>query len=282
MSAGRGEIYQRGGLWLDYDRKGDGSQRSPFLYVWRYDPGQRRLRSTSTRTTDVEAAKTFLDAQYLAESRGAAVCHACGQSIGGGHGFLMMDAIANYQLEVGSERASAEAIRARLAHVLAYAATLKNPAVTCDEIDARWIERFRKWMAAQPIVGARGKTRQRAEGTIENSVVQLAAAINHAHKRRDIPHGARFKPIQPAKVNITPQWRASVEDMARMLEWAINRGERGTALHRFLIFSIGTLARPDAAMDFTTNPALEQWDSNAGIIRLNPRAASRPASTARR
>lgn len=271
MAAERGGIYQRGGLWLEYDRGRGGKQRSPNLYVWRYDPAKRRAIGTSTGTADVEQAKSFLDAQYSAESRGAAVCHACGQTIHTGQGFLLMDAITNYIHEVGNKRASAEAINARLTHVVNYVATLKNAAVTCDEIDARWIERFREWMAARPIVGSRGKTRARAAGTIENSVVQLAAAINHAHERRDVLHGARFKPLQPSTVNVTPQWRASVEDMARMLEWTINRGKRGEALHRFLIFSIGTLGRPDAALDFTTNPAREQWVSDAGIIRLNPK-----------
>jgi hypothetical protein len=70
--------------------------------------------------------------------------------------------IADYQLAVGDERKSADAIGHRLAHVVRYIATLKDKAVRCDEIDERWIARFRSWLAKQPITGNQGAKRTRS------------------------------------------------------------------------------------------------------------------------
>ncbi len=271
MSREKGGVYQRGGLWLGFDCGRDGKPRSPNYHIFRYSPEKGRIVSTSTRTGDAESAKRALDRIYLQESRGAAVCQACGQMLPEAHGFLLADAIANYQVEVGDNRTSSEAIAARLAHVLDYIETLPRQDVACDDVDELWIGRFRQWMAAKPIVSKYGKSKSRTPATVENSVIQLAAAINHARARKDTLHGAGFQPRPVTSVNQTPRWRASVRQIADMFQWAIDQGKRGEALHRFLAFSVSTLARPDAALDFSTAPAREQWNASAGIIDLNPR-----------
>lgn len=270
MRREKGGIYQRGGLWLDFDRGRDGKPRTPNVHIFRYDPGKGRVVSSSTRTADLEEARRRLDAAYLRESRGAAVCQACGQMLPAAHGFLLADAITNYQIEVGDNRTSSDAIAARLAHILDYVESLPNSAVTCEEIDQRWVEKFRVWMIAKPIVSPKGVERKRSASTVENSVVQLAAALNHAHNRKDTLHGAAFQPIPLTQVNKSPRWRASIEQMAQMFQWAIDQGKRGEALHRYLALAVATLARPDAVLDFSTANHREQWNSAAGIIDLNP------------
>lgn len=270
MSREKGGVYQRGGLWLDFDHGKDGRPRSPNYHVFRYDPGKGRVVSTSTRTGDIGEAKRALDIIYLRESRGAAVCNACGQILPEAQGFLLVDAITNYQIEIGDNRTSCEAIAARLMHVLDYVETLPRPAVACDEIDERWVQRFREWMAAKPIVSKTGKSRARSLGTVENSVIQLAAVINHAHQRKDTLRGAGFQPKPLAQVNQSPRWRATVEQIAAMFQWAVTQGKRGEALHRFLAISVATLARPDAALDFSTANHREQWNAANGVINLNP------------
>ncbi len=166
MSRNKGGIYQRGGLWLDLDRGRDGKARSPNYHIFRYSPEKGRIVSTSTRASDVEAAKRALDRVYLQESRGAAVCQSCGQMLPEAHGFLIADAIANYQLEVGDFRTSSEAIAARLAHVLDYIETLPRQDVACEDVDERWVGRFRQWMAAKPIVSKYGKSKPRTLATV--------------------------------------------------------------------------------------------------------------------
>lgn len=271
MSRAKESVYQRGGLWLAYDCGRDGRPRSPNFHVFRYSPEKGRIVSSSTRTADLEEARRKLDAAYLRESRGAAVCQTCGQMLSAAHGFLLADAITNYQIEIGDKRTSSDSIAARLAHILDYVETLPRSAVTCDEVDQRWVEKFRTWMIAKPIVSPKGVERKRSASTVENSVVQLAAVLNHAHDRKDTLHSAAFQPIPLTQVNQSPRWRASVEQIAQMFEWAIDHGKRGEALHRYLALAVATLARPDAVMDFSTANHREQWNSMACIIDLNPK-----------
>src|SRR5215208_1231951 len=73
-----------------------------------------------------------------------------------------------YQTLHANELPSADAIAARLTHVVDYLATLPNPAVTVEQVDEGWIRRFRAWAVRQPIVSSKGKERQRSRGTVEN------------------------------------------------------------------------------------------------------------------
>jgi hypothetical protein len=165
--------------------------------------------------------------------------------------------IADYQCAVGDERASADAIRHRLTHVVNYIATTKDAAIRCDAIDERWIAKFRAWLGKQPI---RGSKRERSPATIENSVLQLQAAIRWA---KQIP---AFKPIPLTEVTKSPSYRADIPMLAAMFRYAMQ--PRRQNLLAFLRLSVATWGRPDAIMDASTLRG--QWNSQARVFNLNP------------
>lgn len=183
----------------------------------------------------------------------------------------MTRAISDY-LATNQESGSIGAIRPRLGHVVRYIATLPDASVRCEQVNEAWIGRFRKWLAAEPVVSSAGNARERARsaGTIENSVLQLAAAINSAYPARtSLP--AQFKPIQMKELTHTPRRRLSIEDLAAAFRYAIDPRyptKRG-ALHRFLMLAVATAARPDAVHDFSTDPAREQWHADSRVLALN-------------
>jgi len=276
-------LYARGDFWLDWDRKANGDLRSPYLTIFWYDSARGRNRSASTGTVDDEAARKALDAKYLEETQGVAVCPTCGHVSQRGQGFLVATAISNYLLLVGDKRESKEAIRARLAHVVNYLGTLAKPNVACEDVDESWIEQFRAWMARQPILFENGGQRARAQSTIENSVIQLAAAINLAFSRHDTTQRAQFRPIPTRDVNVVPTHRSDIKELAAMFNFALARNREFTPddqirvakarvpLLRFLRFSVATVARPDAVYDFSTDPERKQWNASRAVIALNPK-----------
>jgi integrase len=265
-------LYQRGPYWLDWDKRTDGTLRSPFLYINWYDPSRGRPRSASTRTADVEAGKLALDAHFADRERGQAICPTCGQSRQGANGYLLANAISNYQLTVGSKRTSADAIRARLNHVLNYIATLSDVSVRVADVDERWIDAFRAWASKVPVAVPNGQTRERRPGTVEASVRALAAVINEAHRRGHVTVKAQFTAIAPHEVSRTPIHRSDVPELAKMFAYALDgkRRKRCAPLHRFLIASVATAARPDAVLDLSTKPDRRQWLSDRSVVRLNP------------
>ncbi len=265
------ELYRRGQYWLAWDRKRDGSFRSPYLAVCWYDNQRRRERSLSTRTSSVEEARLVLDAHYLKHEKGQATCPTCGRMIEGKSAFLLADAIADYLITVG-DRVSEDAIRARLSHVVDFIGTLPNKAARVDDVTENWITSFRLWAFKVPINLPQSRTRERSSGTVEASVRSLAAAINAAHRRGDVTRPAQFKPLAPSEVSRTPVHRSDVAELARMFAYALDksRRKRSAPLHRFLAASVATLARPDAVFDISTNPARRQWISDRRVLSLNP------------
>jgi len=239
-------LYQRGDFKL-YPREGRNLE-----IVW-YDRERKRERSISAGTADPDAGKIALDRKYLHATGGEYTPPVSRTSP------LVAAVIADYQLAHGDEAASADAIRHRLAHVVAYLGTLKDKAVRCDAIDERWITKFRTWLTKQPI---RGTARQRAPATIENSVLQLQAAFRWA---KQIP---AFKPIPLTEVTRSPSYRADIPMLAAMFRYAM-QPRRGNLL-AFLRFSVATWARPDAALDASTDPTRGQWNSQARVFNLNP------------
>jgi len=266
-------LYQRGPYWLDWDRRRDGSLRSPNLAIFHYDPGAGRIRSVSAGTADVDGGKLALDRLYLQNTHGDAICPTCGQRRVGGAGYLVTAAIADYHAGIGSERESAKAIAARLNHVVNYIASLPSAVITCEQIDGPWIERFRAWAAKQPIVSPSGKKRTRSLGTIENSVLQLAAAINAAHRRGDASRPAQFRAIPVKSLANTPHRRLTIEQLAAAFRYASDPAYpiKRRGLLRFLQISVATAARPDAAHDVSTDPKRGQWNSDARVLALNPK-----------
>jgi hypothetical protein len=270
-------LYRRGQYWLDWDRRADGSLRTPYLTIFWYDGARGRTRSASTRQTDAELGKAALDARFLEESGGCKVCPTCFRPFDQTGSLLVLDALTNYQLLHADHSESADAIAARLAHVVDYIEATGRPGVTCAEIDERWVAGFRRWLVARPIISPRGNERQRSLSTVENSVIQLAAAIRFA---KLVPS---FKAQPTNELNNSPQHRSDVAEIAAMFRycvvpegaWGAKERERRirerSALHRFLIVSVATWARPDAAYDLSTDPKRGQWNSKARVIALNPK-----------
>lgn len=277
--------YSRGKYRLEWDRRSDGTRRTPHLQIVWYDPATRRNRSRSTGTSQIEGAEDALDRLYLERERGQSVCHTCGRPIDSAGGHLLTVAIADYIL-AREDRVSAESIRPRLKHALNFFDATGREGIACDQVDEAMIEQFRKWSAAVPVIEG-GKTRKRALGTTEATVRTLAAVINFAHRRKDTPFPAGFSALPPLAVSRTPTYRSDVKELAAMFRYCLDPmpaagqvwsdGMRDRmklhrrSLLRFLQISVATWARPDAAHDFSVDPARDQWSRAARVIQLNPK-----------
>lgn len=269
-------LYSRGKYRLEWDAKRDGTLRSPFLQIVWYDDDAGRNRSKSTGTADIEEAEDELDKLYLQRERGQAVCQACGQPLRNGGQFLVTTAIADY-LVAKAEKSSIGSIRPRLSHVSSYLEETDQLGVTCDAIDDEWIEDFREWAFEVPVVWPNKRVSERAPGTVEASVRQLAAVINFSFNRKDTMHPATFKVKKPSEVSRTPTHRSDVKEIASMFRYAMKPGKDGQPMNarqpllKFLQASVITWARPDAIYDISTKRDRHQWHSNMRVIDLNPK-----------
>nr|MBA2725691.1 phage integrase SAM-like domain-containing protein [Actinomycetota bacterium] len=198
-------LYQRGGFAL-YLRAGRHHE-----IVW-YDPTRKRERSASAGTSELAAGRVAVDRLYLATHGGGSTCPTCGQSTDDGNQ-LVASIIADYLVGHGANRTSAQAIRARLAHVVNYIGTLEASNVRARDVDEAWITRFRRWLHDEPFVAGMA-LKVRSPATIENSVVQLAAAINWARE------SVRFRPIPLKDLTNSPSYRADVATLAAMFAYA--------------------------------------------------------------
>lgn len=270
-------IYQRGEYKLV--RRPD---RANLEICW-YDPERKRERSVSAGTGCDAAGRLALDRHYLEHTQGEAICPTCGQVRQGSGSAAVTSAIADY-LVMAADKPSIEAIRSRLNHIVGYLVATDQVAVRCVQIDPAWVDRFRKWAIAQPIVSPTGIERERSLSTVENSVLQLAAAINEAHRRGDTPAAAKFRATQVRELNRTPQHRSDVREIASMFRYALaldedpDTTEKWLARHRvyrthllnYMRAAVATLARPDAILDISTSPDRRQWNSDRRILALNP------------
>lgn len=270
-------LYERGGYWLAWDRGNDRSLRSPYLTVFWYDAKRKRVRSASTGTTDLQEGQRWLDAWYLRETKGRDLCPTCHRPFDHTGDLLLLDAMVNYQSLHADSQKSASAIRSRLAHITDFMADTGRIGATCSSTDELWITAFRTWASARPIISPKGIRRRRSLGTVENSVIQLAAAIRFAQL---IPN---FRPIPTKELNNTPTYRSDAAEIASMFlyciapkgNWTAKEHERRirerASLRRFLIISVATWARPDAVYDLSTAPERGQWISKARVVMLNPK-----------
>lgn len=177
----------------------------------------------------------------------------------------MANVMADYLLALDDDKASKNAIGHRLAHVSNYISTLKSADILCSEIDERWIAKFRTWLTKQPVTGNGWKNksdRVRSPATIENSVIQLAAAMNWASQP------PAFEPIPLKEVTRSPSYRADIPMLAAMFRYAMK--PRRQNLLAFLRLSAATWARPDAVLDAATTSERGQWHSQARVFNLNP------------
>lgn len=278
-------FYNRGKYWLDKLRREDGSARSPRWYIFWYDPEARREASVSTGTTDADEAIAALDRRWLADrGEAAAYCPTCGQPIAAADAYLLADAIADYRLEHGDLKGSAVSIAARLKHVLDFLdaqdaaggmfGVETTCAVACGE---PFVTAFRAWSAAQPVVWRNGEgaitaSRPRAAATTEESVLQVAAALNHAADA-DPPRSDRrptYRPRPRKQVSRPRRQRVDVPVLADMVAYAAEVDKKRASLHAFIVASLCTIARPDSVVDICVAPEREQWYPGAPTIDLNP------------
>lgn len=278
----RKALYSRGQYLLGWDQKSDGSLRSPYLSVFWYDSKRRRVRSASTGTADIDDGKTWLDAFYLERTTGKAVCFHCGQFKCQVAGHLVSAAIADYLEGTVPGKPSEDAIRARLDHVLDYIEQ-DDLNVICDQVNDLWVARFRSWSQHQPVVSTAGKVlRERSIATTEASVAQLSAAINDAERRKNTTHRANFRAFDLRTLNNSPEHRSDLAELAMMFRYCVapsvkDEDERArrirerASLYRFLITSVATWARPDAAHDLSIDPKRAQWSAKARVVNLNPK-----------
>jgi len=279
-------VYRRGKYWLDKLRRADGSERSARWYVFWYDPGARREASASTGETDVDRAVLALDRRYLNDAEEApAYCHACGQPLASADAYLLTDAIADYRLEHGDLQRSADSIQARLKHVLDFLDAEQDRrdgtfgiatscATACGE---PFIEAFRAWSAKQPVTWRNGRgevtaSRPRSAATTEESVLQVAAALNHAVDAKPARSEQRpvYRPRPRKQVSRPRRVRVDVPVLADMVAYAAEERKRRGSLHAFLVASLCTIARPDSVVDISVAPDREQWHAGSPILDLNP------------
>lgn len=280
-------VYQRGKYWLAHDERADGTLRSPNLYIWWYDSGTRRERSTSTATSDVAAAILELDKVYLADKGEApAFCHACGQPLAQAQAYLLTDAIADYKIEWGNTRASADTISGRLAHAVAFldaeqalgAEGRFGHSTSCaTACGAVFVNAFRAWSRLQPVEWRNGKgevtvSRPRSPAATEASIAQLIAVLNHAANAEPARSDKRpiYKPLPARQVQRQRRTRIGVEELAKMFAYAAEPDRQRGSLHAFLVASVCTIARPGAVVDINVAPDREQWWPGAPTLDLNP------------
>jgi hypothetical protein len=261
-------IYQRGDFRL-YRRP----DRANLEIVW-YDTDIRRERSASAGTSDDGQARLEVDRRYLAAS-GSPICSGCGRPFDGNTAPLLTRAITDYLL-LGEDKKGFKATRGRLSLAVEYIAAT-DLTVTVAAIDERWVEGFRKWLAARPIIAPKsGVTRERSLGHIEGCVRQLAAAISATPGQK-----ARFKAEQTRNVSASPRYRADVSMLAAMFRYCVDPSgpkvrspkERDVYiayranLLRYLRAAVATWARPEEIADLRA----DQWIASAGAVDLNPR-----------
>lgn len=278
-------IYRRGKYWLDWDRKRDGTLRSPYLTVFWYDTSAGRVRSSSTGTSTEDEATLILDQRYLNDSgEAAAFCHACGQPLAQASAYLLTDAIGDYRLEKGDKRASADTIETRLNHVIDFLdaqdsrggrfGIATSCAIACS---SAFVDAFRAWSQAEPTrwrnkAGEVTVQKQRSPASTEAAIAQLIAALNHAANAEPARSDKRpmYKPLPTTQVQRTRRARVSVDQIAEMLRYASEPARRAGSLHRFLVASICTIARPGAVCDISIAPERQQWSPGSPTIDLNP------------
>lgn len=249
-------LYQRGEFRLD--RRPD---RCALVIGW-YDAARKRERSISAGTADLDTGKRALDRLYTEQHGGIAVCPACHRPLDQS-GQPVAVIIANY-LESSTSKASAPAIGARLKHVVDYLDATLQSEIKSSFVTEMWVSAFRLWAMARPIVSSRGKTRDRSPSTVENSILQLAAAFRFSGI---VP---TFSPIPTIEVNRTPHYRADIATLAAMFSYAMEPKKKRDNLLHFLRAAVATWARPDAVHDINTAPQSRQWNSTARVLALNP------------
>lgn len=281
MSTVKGGIYQRGPFWLDFVRGADGKPASDRFYIWWYDAAAGRQQRRSARTSDIRIACEKLDEHFLATH----VLTSDEQEA-----YCVSSAIADYWIEHGQHRPSADATKAqfkllqRFLEIEQAAGRLPSP-IMPDDLDDKVLNRFRKWGVADPIVARKkdaagnwvdGKKRKRSAATVEESVIKLKAALNYAFKERRTKYVPPLKHLTREQVSSPRSYGLSIDAIGELLDYTMQgagnyagHADRLLPLRRYLIAAICTLARPDAIFDICVKAEREQWRQNEGLLYLN-------------
>lgn len=263
--------YNRGGFWLEKRKNSDS------WYVFWYNREKRQYEYKSSRTDDFFDAHNFLNRHYLEFTNQAdAFCGYCGQKIADGAAYGLLQAIDDYMLEIGENRVSEEAIRSRLSHIERYVETkLARPDLSCAEsVNDRFADGFRDWLQPQQVVWKNGKgivtkSSPRTRSSVEESVHQLRAVLYHAVRKGRSDAKPTFKALSRQVVTAPIRSRADINLLAEMVEYAAEYDKR-SSLHRFLVVSLCTAARPDSIFDMNVDPNRYQWEKEQDFFNLNP------------
>lgn len=263
--------YNRGDFWLG---KRPGFEN---WYVFRYNDESKTNDYWSTGSSDLVQACLKLDERYLAATdQSHAFCPTCGQKVADGGTYPLLQAIRDYKIEVGRLRDSYDSIKARLGHVIRYVSEeLDDEMLSCAKASVEtFVEGLRAWLKPQPVewrnkAGEVTASSPRSDASVEESVHQLKAVLNHAVFKERSDAKPTFKSKSRKTVSRQVRTRADVEMLAKMLDYACN-SERHMGLRRFLISSICTAARPDAIYDMNIIEERQQWLEQEGLFDLNP------------
>ena len=281
MPANKTGVYNRGEFWLDLARGAGGRPVSSRWYIWWYDSASGHQRRKTTGTDDIRLACNELDAHYLAVHRPTEG----EQSI-----YSVAEAMTDYWLLHGQHQSSAESIKARLKTVTRFldveadAGRLADP-FTPEQIDDQFLVRFREWALADPIVARKkddngiwvdGMSRPRAPATVEESIIQLKAAVKHAYDGRRIRYLPPIKHKTRSAVTPKRNDRMSLQAIGELLDYTLTGAGTYTTparllpFRRYVVGAICTVARPDAILDMNVAPERGQWMKDAGLFDLNP------------
>jgi len=281
MPANKTGVYNRGEFWLDLATGAGGRPVSSRWYIWWYDASTGHQRRKSTGTDDVRLACEALDEHYLATHR---------PTEGDQAAYTVAAAMTDYWLLHGQHQSSADAIRARLKSMHRFlecetdAGRLADP-FTPEHIDEQFLKRFREWALADPIVARKkdangnwidGASRARSPATVEESIIQLKAAVKHAYDGRRIRYLPPIKHKTRGAVTPKRNDRMSLQAIGELLDYTLTGAGSYTTparllpLRRYVVGAICTVGRPDAILDMSVAPERGQWMKDAGLLDLNP------------
>jgi hypothetical protein len=199
--------------------------------------------------------------------------------------------MTDYWIEHGAKQTSHEAIKSRLKLMTRFmdceaeAGRLSDPFIP-DHLDDRFLARFREWALADPIIARKkdsdgqwvdGAKRKRSASTVEESIIQLKAALNYAFDSRRTKYVPPLKHKTREQVTPPRNYRLSVDGIAELLDYSMRgagryggHADRLLPLRRYLIGAICTLARPDAVLDMSSATRRGQWMKDERRFALNP------------
>jgi hypothetical protein len=203
--------------------------------------------------------------------------------------------MTDYWIEHGRHLPSSAGIKARLAHFNRFrvieqeAGRMPSPLLP-DHLDDQMMKKYRAWAMKDPIVARKkdadgnwveGKKRPRTASTVEETVIQLKAALNYAFRARRTRYVPPLQHKTRDQVTVQRTYRLSVDALGELLDYSFRgagnyagHAERLLPLRRYAIAAICTLARPDAIFDMSVSTAREQWMRDERRFALNQ--AGRP------